>query len=98
MSEISNYNVLVKHSSFPKEAFSVLRVALESIVALALSLHMNYSMAFSAYSLLVLFPRDLLRPLPNGCQGRFGDGVLRKRCELFNAGDIMRLITDSRDV
>ncbi len=51
----------------------------------------------SAYSLFILFPRLLLRPLPNGCQGRFADAVLRKRCDLLREGDIQRLILDSHE-
>jgi hypothetical protein len=51
----------------------------------------------SAYSLFILFPRLLLRPFPNGCQGRFSDAVLRKRCDLLLEGDLQRLILDSHE-
>ena len=88
LSEISNFNVPVKRRSFPKEASSDLRDALDYTLSLALSLHMNSPMAMSAYSLFILFPRLLLRPFPNGCQCRVADAVLRKRCELLYAGDI----------
>jgi hypothetical protein len=36
----------------------------------------------------------LLRPLPNGCQGRFGNAALKRRCHLYETGDIGRLLTD----
>jgi hypothetical protein len=97
LSEISNFNVPVKRRAFPKEAPSLLRDALECTLSLALSLHMNSPLALSAYSLSILFPRLLMRPLPNGCQGRFVDAVLRKRCELLHAGDIQRLTLDSHE-
>ena len=42
-------------------------------------------------------PSTLIAPLPNGCQCRFADVVLRKRCELLHAGDIQRLILDSHE-
>jgi hypothetical protein len=70
---------------------------LDCTLSLALSLHMNSPMALSANSLFILFPRLLLRPLPYGCQCRFADVVLRKRCELLHAGDIHRLIMDSHE-
>ena len=54
-------------------------------------------MAFNAYSLFDLFPRLCLRPLHDGCQGRFTDVVLRKRCSLLALGDVYRLIADSHE-
>ena len=67
LSEISCFNVPVKRRSFPKEASLALRDALDYTLSLALSLHKNSPLALSAYSLFILFPRLLLRPLPNGC-------------------------------
>ncbi len=96
-SEISNFNVSVKRRAFPKEALSAQRDTLDCILSLALSLHTNSPLALSAYSLFILFPRLLLRPLPNGCQGRFADDFIRKRCELLHAGDIQQLILDSHE-
>ena len=63
MDEISLFNVPVKRRSFPKEAAALLREVLEDTLSLALSLHHSSSLAFSALSLFVLFPRLLLRPL-----------------------------------
>ncbi len=97
LSEISNFNVPVKWRSFPKEASSARRDALDHTLTLALSLHMSSPMAMSAFSLFILFPRLLLRPLPNGCQGRFAEAALRKRCDLPQAGDVQRLIQDSHE-
>jgi hypothetical protein len=97
LSEISSFNVPVKRRSFPKEASLALRDALDYTLSLALSLHRNSPVALSAYSLFILFPRLLLRPLPNGCQGRFADAIFRKRCDLLLAGDIHRLILDSHE-
>ena len=66
MEEISLYNVPVKFRCFPKEASRLLREALDETLSLALSLHYSSPFAFRAYSLCVLFPRLLLRSLPDG--------------------------------
>ena len=95
LNEISTHNVPVKRRSFPREASEQVRDVLDSILSLALSLHKNYPMAFSAYSLFVIFPRMLLRPLTNGCQGRFAYAALKRRCQLHKTGDIGRLLTNS---
>ena len=67
MDEIANYIIPVKRRKFPKEASEMLREALDETLSLALSLHHSSPRAISAYSLFVLFPRLLLRPLPDGC-------------------------------
>jgi hypothetical protein len=97
LNEMSLFNVPVKRRAFPKEASSLLRDTLDVILSLALSLHRNSSMAFTAYALFILFPRLLLRPLPAYCQGRFAEAAFRSKCLLFQEGDISRLITDSHD-
>ena len=51
LNEISSHNVTVKRRSFPKDVSEQLRDVLDSILALALSLHKNLSLAFCAYSL-----------------------------------------------
>ena len=85
----------VRRRYFTKVASEQLRNVLDSILSLALSLHKNSPQAFSAYSLFVSFPRLLLRPLPNDYQGRFGDAALKRRCHLYETGDIGRLLIDS---
>ncbi len=98
LTEISGFNVPVKRRSFPKEASEILCDSLDSVLSLAVSLHKFSPLAYSAYSLFVLFPRLLLRPLPNGCKGRFADAALRKRCALFLEGNISQLLVDSHEV
>ena len=66
LTEISSFDVPVKRKSFPKEAATVLRDTLDSVLPHAFSLYKNYPMAFSAYDLFVLFRLLCLRPLPNG--------------------------------
>ena len=67
MDEISLFKVPVKHRKFPnKEASRLLREALDETLSLALSLHHSSPLSSSAYSLFVLFPSLLLRPLPDG--------------------------------
>ncbi len=67
LNEIAGHNVPVKRRCFLKEATRLLREALDETLSLALSLHSSSPLAFSAFALFVLFPRLLLRPLPDGC-------------------------------
>jgi hypothetical protein len=97
LSEISGFNVPVKRRAFPKEASADPRDVLDNILSLAVSLHKNSPLALSAYFLFVLFPRILLRPLPNGCQGRFADAVFRRRCELYKSSEVLRLLSESHE-
>jgi len=83
LNEISLFDVPVKRKAFPKEASSLLRDTLDVILSLALTLKRNSSIAFSAYSLFILFPRLLLRPLPTRCQSRFAEAAFRNRCIIF---------------
>jgi hypothetical protein len=71
LKEIAGHNVPVKRRCFPKEVTRLLRETLDDTLSLALSLHSSSLMAFSAFALFVLFPRLLLRPLLDGCQGSF---------------------------
>jgi hypothetical protein len=95
--EISLYSVPVKHRYFPKEATRLLREALDETLSLALSLHHSSPLAFNAYSLFILFPRLLLRPLPNGCQGNFAAAALSRRCCLLREGDIETLLVEAHE-
>ncbi len=79
MDKISLYNVPVKRRCFPKEAARLLWEALDDTLSLALSLHHSSPLAFSEYSLFVLFPRLLLRPLPDDCRGSFAAATLLRR-------------------
>ncbi len=63
LKEISGYNVPVKRRCFPKEASGAPREAMNETLSLALSLHESSTLAVSVFSLFVLFPRLLLRPL-----------------------------------
>ncbi len=67
LKEISIFNVPVKRRCFPKEASRVLREALDKTLSMAMSLHKSSPLAFSVLAPFVLFPRLLLRPLPDGC-------------------------------
>ena len=80
LNEISNFNAPVKFRGFPKEASVALREILDETLSLALSLYKSPPLAFSAFSLFVLFPRLLLRPLPEGCQGGFAAAALIMMC------------------
>ena len=97
MDEISLYNVPVKRRSFPKEADKLLREALDETLSLALSLHGSSPLAFSAFSFFVLFPRLLLRPLPDGCQGSFAAAALSRRCNLLREGEIGTLLNEAHE-
>ena len=67
LDEISLFNVPIRRRSFPKEAARQLKEAIDETLSLALSLHNSLPLAFNAFSVLVLFPRLLFRPLPDGC-------------------------------
>jgi hypothetical protein len=92
LDEISLYNVQDKRRNFPKEASRLPREAMDETLSLALSLHGSSPMVFSAFSLFVLFPRLLLRPLPDGCQGSFAAASLSRRCSLLTEGEIATLL------
>jgi hypothetical protein len=97
MDEISLYNVPVKRRCFPKVAARLLRGALDEIISLALSLHHSSPLAFCAYSLIVLFPRLLLRPIPNGCQGSLAAAALSRRWCLLREGEIETLLLEAHE-
>ncbi len=92
MDEITFHNVPVKRRCFPKEASINLRKTLDDTIALALSLNENSPMAFAAYSLFILFPRLMLRLLPDGCQGSYAAAALNRRCGMWASGDVDGLI------
>ena len=69
LDEIALFNVPYRRRCFPKEASRLPREALDETLSLALSLHNISPLAFIAFSLVVVFPRLLLRPLPVGCLG-----------------------------
>jgi hypothetical protein len=67
LSEISVFNVPIKRRYLPKEASRAPREALDEVLSLAISLDKSSPLAFNAFVLFDLFPRMLLRPLPDGC-------------------------------
>ncbi len=95
--EISSFNVPVKRRSFPKEASEALREALDVTLSFALSLHKSSPLAFSAAALFVLFPKLILRPLPEGCQGRIAADALLDRCRKLSGGDVAGMIYDAHE-
>ena len=97
LDEISLYNVPVKRRSFPKETSRMLREVMDETLSLALSLHVSSPIAFSAYSLFVLFPRMLFRPLLDGCQESFAAASLSRRCNLLREGEIATLLNEAHE-
>ena len=95
VTEISLYDVPVKRCSFTKEASRLLREALDETLSLALSLHVSSPLAFSAFSLFVLCPRLLFRPLPDGCQRSFATATLSRRYNLLREGRITVLLIEA---
>jgi hypothetical protein len=93
LDEISLFNVPVRRRCFPKEASRLPKEALDETLSLALSLHNSSFLALSTFSPVVLFPRFLLRPLPNGCQGSFAAATLARRCNLLREGKLSVLLT-----
>jgi hypothetical protein len=97
LDELSLHHVPVKRRSFPKESATTLRATLDATLSLALSLHKTSPLAFAAWTLFVLFPRLLLRPLPNGCQGSFAAAALERRCRLWEEGSLSTLISEAHE-
>ena len=97
LNEISGYNVPVKRRCFPKEASRALREALDDTLSLAVSLHNSSPLAMSALALFVLFPRLLLRSLPDGCQGTFAAANLSRRCSLLKEGKIATMLSEAHE-
>jgi len=97
MDEISPYNVPVKRRSSPKEASRLMREAMDETLSLALSLHHSSPLAFNAYVLFVLFPRLLLRPLPDGCQGSFAAAALLRRCNMLREGEVGTILNEAHE-
>jgi hypothetical protein len=95
--KISSFNVPVKCHCFPKETSRALREAMDKSLALALSLHDSSPLAVSAFSLFVLFPRLLIRPLLDGCQGCFAAITLSRRCSLLKEGKICVLLSEAHE-
>jgi hypothetical protein len=94
---IFGFNALVKRRYFPKEASRALREALDETPSLVISLHNSSPLAVSAFSLFVLFQRLLLRPLPDGCQGRFAAATLSRRYSLRKEGKIEVLLSEAHE-
>jgi hypothetical protein len=69
-----------------------MRGALDETLSLALSLHNSSPLAFSAFSLFVLFPRLLLRPLPV-----LAAATLARRCKLLREGKLSVLLTEAHE-
>ena len=97
LDEISLFNVPVRRRCFPKEASRLLREALDETHSLALSLHNSSPLAFNAFSLVVLFPRLLLCPLPDGGHGSFAAATLARRCNLLWEEKLSVLLTESHE-
>jgi hypothetical protein len=96
--EISSFNVPLKRRCFPKEAARARREALDETLLPAMSLYKSSPLAFSAFALFVLFPRLLLRPLPDGCQRSFAATTLSRRCRLLREGKITVLLSEAHEV
>ncbi len=86
LNDISLFNVPVKRRYFRKEPSKALREALDDVLSLANSLHKSSPLAFDAYALFAPFPRILLRPLPDGCQGSLATTPLSRKCSLLKEG------------
>jgi len=89
--------VPVKRRSSPKEASEALREALDITLSFVLSLYKYSPLAFSASALFVLFPRLILKPLPEGCQRRLAAAALLYRCRKLSVGDVAGLTYDAHE-
>jgi hypothetical protein len=74
-----------------------LREALGTSLSFALSLHTTSILAFNASALFFLFPRLILRTLPEGCQERLVAAALLDSCKKLPVRDVTGLIYDARE-
>jgi hypothetical protein len=95
--EFSNFNVPVKRRCSPKEASRALREALDETLSLSMSLHKSSPLALSAFALFVIFPRLIMRPPPDECQGSFAAATLSRRCCLLREGKITVLLSEAHE-
>ncbi len=95
---MSSFNIRVKRPFLPKETSNLLMHTLDNVMFLALSHHKSSPLAFNAHALLfVLFPRLILRPLPNGCQGGVAAAALSRRCSILFDGNVESLPREAQD-
>ncbi len=71
--------------------------ALDAILELAISLTLDNPLAFAAYSAYVLFPRLVLRSLPQGCSGKHAAQAFERRSKMFVEGQIGDLLREAHD-
>jgi hypothetical protein len=80
--------VKINRTAFPKESRELIFSALDTLLKLAVTIHQDDTLAFSAYSAFILFLRLVLRSLPPGCQGKHASLAFTKKCEKLLDGRI----------
>ena len=95
--ELTNFNVNINRTTFPKEGREVVFVVLDAILDLAMSLPHDNPLAFAAYSAYVLFPRLVLRSLPPSCNGKHAAQAFERRSKIFMEGQFGDLLREAHD-
>jgi hypothetical protein len=84
--ELTNFNVKINRTTFPREGIEVVFSALDAILELATSIPQDNPLAFPVYSDFVFFPELVLRSLPPGCNGKHASQAFERRSKMFNDG------------
>ena len=95
--ELTQFNVKINRTSFPKESREVIFNAVDTVLKLAVSMPQHDPLAFSSYSDFILFPRLILKSLRPGYQGRHAALALARRCEMLMDGRVAELIEEAHD-
>ncbi len=84
--ELTNFNVKINRTAFPREGREDVFTSLDAILELAISLPQDNPQAFLAYSAYVIFPRLVLRSLPLGCNGKHASQAFERRRKMSMEG------------
>ena len=95
--ELTQYNVKINKTTFPKEIRELIFAALDSVPKLAVTTPQDDPLAFSADAAFILFPRLILRSLPPGCQGKYASLAFAERCEKLIDARITELIEEAHE-
>ena len=78
-----------------REGLDKILSTLNSILKLANDLPTADPLSEATWSAFALFPRLILRPLPDGTCGKEATKAFAERCDLLLAGDVGRLLADA---
>ena len=84
-------------TAFVKESKELIFSALDAVMKLAVAIHQEGPLAFSAYSAFVPFPRMILRSLPPECEGRHASLAFEERYGKLMDGRVSEFIREAHE-